>query len=313
MYDAVKRRVASEHSDAQRQFLGFDRDCAGTFGSLSRKRSASGTNNIGDFAFLGKLVYRTMVDAKLRRQRRANTNKLGPERQAGFGQRAAAEKNREREARFGIIQALSRLHPYHQWPDFVQAFYTDPGQRTEYHQFIAPSPFQAPRFDRLNQSPKDWSKLADSAWERHRNRFLRAFESWVRAGVDEEIGEKRVRSPGNRPPGEAKSRRRGANTPIDRRYEWAAKYLGRVPLKEIAGADAAVSTVGRVARAIIRSAGWSTQARNYKPSADARRIYEEFPKAKYHRTEPARIVQDSREEAALGDGWTDRPTGKQVK
>jgi hypothetical protein len=222
-----------------------------------------------------------MADAKLPRIRRANPNKPRPERQAGFGQAAAAEKNRERDARFGIIQALSRLQiPSHQWPDFVQAYYADPGQRTEYHQFIAPSPFQAPRFDRLNQSPKDWSKLADTAWERHRKRFLQTFASWVRAGVDEEIVEKRVRGSGKKTPAAAKSRRRGENTPTDRRYEWAAAYLVRAPLKVIAGADADASTVGRVARAIIRAAGWSAKSRTNKPSGDARRIYEEFPKCK---------------------------------
>ena len=63
-----------------------------------------------------------MVEAKLPRQRGANTKKPGPARQA-VGQAAAAEKNREREARFGVVQALNRLSiPFAQWPDFVQAF-----------------------------------------------------------------------------------------------------------------------------------------------------------------------------------------------
>lgn len=253
-----------------------------------------------------------MAQDKKRRGGKANTKKPpGPPRQSGFGQAAAAEKNREREARFRIVQALNRLSiPIAHWPDCVQAFYIDPSQRTEYHQSIAPSPFQAPKFDRLNQSPKEWAKLADSAWARHRNRFLQTFPSWVAAGVDEEIVEKRVRGPGKKPPAKAKSRRRGDNTTIDQRYEWAAQYLVRVPLKQIAVGDADVSTVGRVARAIIRSAGWSTKSRTNKPSSEAARIYEEFPKVKYHRTEPARIVQDSQEEAALGDDWTDTPGGK---
>jgi hypothetical protein len=46
---------------------------------------------------------------------------------------------------------------------------------------------------------------------------------------------------------------------MGRRYEWAARYLLRVPLKEIAGADADAATVGRVAREIVRLAGWSNK------------------------------------------------------
>lgn len=33
----------------------------------------------------------------------------------------------------------------------------------------------------------------------------------------------------------------------------------------------------------------------------------QYPKWKYHRTLPARIVQDPAAEAALGDGWADWP------
>ena len=50
-------------------------------------------------------------------------------------------------------------------------------------------------------------------------------------------------------------RKSGDNTPFDRRYEWAARYLARVPLKDIAAQDeAASSAVGRVARGILRIA-----------------------------------------------------------
>ena len=82
----------------------------------------------------------------------------------------------------------------------------------------------------------------------------------VRAGVDEEIAEvKRARDTGKKVPAPGVGRRRGGNTPIDRRYDWAAKYLVKVPLKEIAGADADATTVGRVAREIVRLAGWATK------------------------------------------------------
>src|SRR5271157_5462188 len=139
-----------------------------------------------------------MAQDKKRRESKANTKKPPrPPRQSGFGQAAAAAKNREREARFRIIGALNRLSiPFPRWPDFVQAFYSDPSQRTEYHQYIAPALFQPPRFDRLSQSPEDWRQLADSAWKRHRDRFLQTFASWVIAGVDEEIVERAIRGPG---------------------------------------------------------------------------------------------------------------------
>ena len=181
-----------------------------------------------------------------------------PSRQGVAGQAAAAARNREREARLRIIQVLCRLgFPHQQWPDFVRAFYANPQQRSQYHQFMTPPPFQAPAFDRLNQSPKEWGKVADRAWGLHRHRFLQDCEDWIREGVDEEIVEARpARGRGTKRPAHLGGRNRGPNTPIHRRYEWAAKYLLKVPLKEIAGADAEASTVGRVAREIVRLAGW---------------------------------------------------------
>ena len=58
----------------------------------------------------------------------------------------------------------------------------------------------------------------------------------------------------------AGQRKRGGNTPLDQRYEWAAKYLVGVALKEIAAQDGADwSTVGRVARGVLRIASWQKQ------------------------------------------------------
>ena len=183
-----------------------------------------------------------------------------PRRQDVAGQAAAAEKNREREARLCIIRALYGLGiPVNQWPDFVRAFSTDPHQQIKYDQSMTPAPFQAPEFDRLNQSPKDWVKVADRAWELHRNRFLQECKDWVSAGVDEEILVKRARGTRKKKLAHGEGQARGENTPIKRRYEWAARYLVKVPLKEIAGADADASTVGRIAREILRLAGWATR------------------------------------------------------
>jgi len=131
--------------------------------------------------------------------------------------------------------------------------------------------------------------------------------------VDEEIAKEKVRGSGKRPHSEAEDRGRGQNTPLYKRYEWAARYLLGVPLKIIADPGTDVSMVGRVARAVIRSAGWSLKSRKGRPSADTAGIQREFPKVKYHPTKPARIVQDSAAEAALGDDWTDSPFAKDVE
>jgi len=198
------------------------------------------------------------MNAKSPRKLAEKAKKSEPRRQGEEGLAEAARKNREREARLRIIEAFGRLGiSCAQWPDFVRVFYAGPQQRIEFHQMMAPPSFQAPDFDRLSQSRSDWVKMADRAWALHRDRFLQYCDDSVSAGVDEEIVEvKRTRGTANKVP---KVRGRGANTPIDRRYEWAAKRLVKVPLKEIAGADADATTVGRVAREIIRLAGWATR------------------------------------------------------
>ena len=182
------------------------------------------------------------------------------------GETAAAQQNRANQTRHAIIEALRRLGtPLDRWPDFVRSFYSDPRQQIEYQACMTPLPYQPPEFDRLNQTVEDWVNRADQGWERHRQEFLQQCQSWVAAGVDEPIeAAKRTRGAGEgaeilpepNPKGE---RSRGANTPLERRYEWAAKYLLGVPLKEIAGADADPSTVGRIAREILRTAGWPRQ------------------------------------------------------
>ncbi len=83
------------------------------------------------------------------------------------GEAAAAQKNRQTEARLGVIDAFGRLGIRHdRWPDFVRAFSTDPQQRTTYNALMTPRPCQPPEFDRLNQSYKDWVRLADRGWRR---------------------------------------------------------------------------------------------------------------------------------------------------
>jgi hypothetical protein len=180
-----------------------------------------------------------------------------------IGQAAAAEQNRRREIRSGIIQGFLRLGvAFSQWPDFIKVYYGDPHQQNQYRQEISPMPFKAPDFDRLNQSPEEWKKAADCAWALHRDTFLQQCLSWVKMGVDEEIiWNNRSRGRGHGQLDGERRRRRAYNTAIDQRYEWTAQYLMEVPLKQIAGEHADASTVGRIARQIVRSAGWPTRSR----------------------------------------------------
>jgi hypothetical protein len=117
-----------------------------------------------------------------------------PQKDAGepnTGEAAAAVKNRAIQARLQIINAFQRLRiPNSQWPDFVRAFYTNPQERegyTESTESILPPSFQPPAFERLNESPEQWAKAADAAWQKHRNAFLEQCQFWVTVGVDEEI------------------------------------------------------------------------------------------------------------------------------
>lgn len=173
------------------------------------------------------------------------------------GQAAAAEKNRQHEARSGILQALQGLGiPVKQWSDFVQAHYRDSPQPMASGQRISPRVFQPPPFDRLNESPKEWKKKADAKWEQHCEQFLENREFWVKQGVDEKIAEtKRKRGRGKAP-----SHRKHKNTPIERRYEWAAMRVCGEAWKEIAAKyECKESTVIKAASEVLRVARWPTK------------------------------------------------------
>ena len=115
---------------------------------------------------------------------------------------------------------------------------------------MLPPAFQAPAFDRLKQSEKAWAKEADEKWHEHREGFLKRTRMWVHAGIDDEVAPLKVtRGTGKQVTIRADPRARGRNIPLERRDEWAAKYLLGVPIKEIAAQSGAnPSTVGRVAR-----------------------------------------------------------------
>lgn len=224
---------------------------------------------------------------------------------SGLGQAAGAGENRQHQARIGILQALSRLGiPLLDWPDFIQAYYTASSQRTTSHQLMFPEPFQPPPFDRLNETAELWTKRADLEWQRHRNRFLQTCEFWIAQGVDEKIPVTKL----NRGPGKAQPGRKRQNTAIERRYEWAAMRLCRKSWKEIAFKyQTKESTVIKAATDVLRTAGWLTRPKASTSSTPAPYTHQEFPKWKYHRSEPARIVEDAVQESALGQGWADAP------
>ena len=91
------------------------------------------------------------------------------------GDAAAAKKNREIKVRRQIIEAFQRLGiPQRDWPDFVRTFGTDPDEPTGYYDSLEPLSFQPPVFERLHESPQEWTKRADAAWQQHRDRFLEA-------------------------------------------------------------------------------------------------------------------------------------------
>ena len=59
---------------------------------------------------------------------------------------------------------------------------------------------------------------------------------------------------------------------------------------------------------VLRAAEWPTKLKADQRCAPVTYTHQNFPKWKYHRTEPACTVDDAEQEAALGDGWVDTPT-----
>src|SRR5208283_5213144 len=124
-----------------------------------------------------------------------------------------------------------------------------------YEQQATPDPFQAPAYDRLNESPQEWAKKADAAWRQHGDRFLKMCEFWVTAGVDEELpATKRTRGAG----------RKGRNAPPALRFEWAARRLMAAAWEEIAGESFTTDQVKKSAGAVLKLADWPTKVKARK-------------------------------------------------
>jgi len=168
------------------------------------------------------------------------------------GDAAVAKKNREIKVRHQIIEAFQRLGiPQRDQPDFVRTFNADPDEPTGYYDSLEPLSFQPPVFDRLHESPQEWTKRADAAWQQHRDRFLKL---WVTRGVDEEI----PLTKSTRGTGRAGRR---LNAPLALRVEWAARRLSGAAWKEIAEEPFKEDQVKKAAREILRQADWPTKTK----------------------------------------------------
>ena len=167
----------------------------------------------------------------------------------GLSNVQAAKTNRQREIRLGIILALRRLRVSEdKWPDYVREYYANPERHPKYHQRVPVPLFQPPPFDKLNQSPEDWRKDADAAWEKHRNSFLKVCVYWIDAGVDEAIpAARRMRGVGEK----------ARNASTDQRFEWAARRLIGSEWPDIAGSVFKADQVRKTTAKVLRDAGWS--------------------------------------------------------
>jgi hypothetical protein len=176
---------------------------------------------------------------------------------SGRGEAWAAKKNREQEARTLIIQALQKLGVLQNgWPDYIQAWHADTHNRPTFRSQAIPPWFQPPILDRLTQPIEEWTKLADAAWEQHRNRFVASQQSAEELGIDEKI------------PHAKKSRGKGKthrNADLTDRHKWVALSLLGKSWKEIAIDDGAStddeiqnrsSTVRKAANRILQVADW---------------------------------------------------------
>ena len=186
-----------------------------------------------------------------------------PSKQPVAGQLAAASKNREIRTRLLIIEALQRLGiPDSKWPDFVLKFHRNPQEHASLGQPASPPPFQPPDFDRPKQSPGQWEKAANAAWQQQRNRFLVECRFWVNIGLDEEIPlPKSTRGAGR------KGRR--LNAPPRLRFEWAARRLSGAAWEEIADEPFQESQVRKAASEVLELANWPTKAAPKNPSRKA--------------------------------------------
>jgi len=166
----------------------------------------------------------------------------------------AAGKNREREERTRIVQALVDLRVSHdEWPVFIRTWQAQALTDPKYSHQQFPTPFQPPAYDRLgSQSLHEWKRAVDKAWAVHRDDFIARCQYWENKGVDETLPS----LPKHRGPG-----RGGRNAAVNERYAWAALRLLGKYWKEI---GTGTSTVKKAASRVLQSARWPTDLRAIK-------------------------------------------------
>jgi len=179
------------------------------------------------------------------------------------GQAWAAKKNREQEVRTRIVRTLQELAiPATEWPDFIQSWQVNAPHQQRFGHKVTPPSFQPPVYDRLAQSIEEWKKVADAAWERLRDHFVRQRRYWEQVGVDEKI------PPATKTRGPGKT---GRYAKIEDRYKWAALRLRGLAWKEIAAQSPAdISTVTKAATQVLRAAGWPAKLSAIKAAANTK-------------------------------------------
>ena len=118
-------------------------------------------------------------------------------------------------ARLRFIDACKRLNiPEDKWPKFeLDGLYVWPPTKFKLEPALKPV-FEVPPFDFVSESPTGWRKRAEASFRLHCDEYieqcLKGVDEMVRRGLFEKIEIVRDK-----------------NTPLDLRYEWAARRYCR--------------------------------------------------------------------------------------
>ena len=115
-----------------------------------------------------------------------------------------------------------------------------------------------PIFDRLIESPAEWTKAADIAWKQHRDRFLEQCQFAGRLGVDEEFRSRKAHVV-------LAGKGVGVTLLLTYASSGAARRLSGAAWKEIVIEFFKEDQVKKAASEVLRLAGWPTNIKDPKP------------------------------------------------